>query len=224
VPAATETTHDGLLLPNETASITANIALATTALSAPSVASTTVVVNNPLPVSSVLTRTVALTGPLAGQTVVFTLTQTSPAGATTTLTATTDSNGLAMTTFSAATTAANAQYSLKANFAATTTYAAAAAATVVINAVNLTPTVLTISPLVVTSGQPSTVSAHLATNLGVPISGRALTFSIVGTGTIGTPTTNSNGDATIDWTPGIAFTGQWRADFADVATVEAPSF
>ena len=76
------------------------------------------------------------------------------------------------------------------------------------------PTQLLISPVTATSGLLTTTTAKLQTTSGAAVAGATVTFAISGGASLGTGTTNANGDVSVTWTPGPGFSGTYTVTFA----------
>jgi hypothetical protein len=78
-------------------------------------------------------------------------------------------------------------------------------------------TAITIAAFTGISGQGATLTATLKTAANAPVQGATIDFSIVGGGSLGSGITLADGTVSVAITPGNAFSGQYRADFAGMA-------
>ncbi len=208
---ATEANHAGVLAAESTAMAT-NSSLVVTALSAPNAPASSPL-NTAMTVSSTLTRTTAPAGSLSSKTVLFSLITPNT---TINRSSNTDANGIATVTFTAAEMNTAGVYTVLSAFTDNVAYANATSSAVAVAVTTGTPTTLTTSPINAVTGQPVTTTVHLATTTGAtPVANAPITLAIFGGGaTLGSGTTNASGDATISWTAGAAFNGQYIATFA----------
>ena len=170
-------------------SFTVTVAPAQTSISLMNLPGTALVGNgSTLPVSAMLTRTSAPAGPLAIQSVTFTL--NGPEG-TSQLTATTDASGSAVVAFP---TTMRGDYSITASFAGDPTLKTSTSATVIVRVIQRTK--LVVSPAAGSPGSPVTVSATLlAIPQDTPIAGLGVILTTGGNPTTVTPngSTDANG-------------------------------
>jgi hypothetical protein len=77
-------------------------------------------------------------------------------------------------------------------------------------------TAITIPTFTGISGRGSTLTATLKTAGNAPVQGATVNFSIVGGASLGSGVTLADGTVSVAITPGNAFSGQYRADFAGI--------
>ncbi len=165
---------------------------ASTALAALTVSSTEFV-GNTLSVSTTLTRTSPPAGPVAGETVTFTL--TAPSSAVTNLNTTTDGSGGASVNFAALTE--RGPYTVSASYAGNSTLNSSTSNTRTVTVYQRTSLVL--SPASGIAGNPTAVSATLtAVPSGAPISGQTVNFDFGGVVAPQTTVTSGSGVATVN--------------------------
>ena len=172
------------------------------------------------PVSAVLVA-IPSNAPLAGKSVTF----SSPGVSNQTVT--TDASGVAtamMTFTSIGTKVVTASYSPVA-LVELNRNGAALAETSAAN-IDVQPPVatqLTIPGFSGVAGQPGTLTAHLQTTTGTPLSGQTITFTIAGVSPSPSGTTNASGDVALTFTPPSEASANYSANFPGVVGYVASS-